>query len=40
VAAQEWAAGDAALAQIRFWLAINLSLGVVVLLVSLLPWTA
>lgn len=40
VAAQEWTAGDAALAQIRFWLAINLSLGVVVLLVSLLPWTA
>jgi uncharacterized membrane protein len=36
VAASEWAAGGAALAQIRTWVAINLSLGIVVELVTLM----
>lgn len=40
VAAAEWAAGAAALARIRRWVAINLGLGVVVLLVTLMRWTA
>lgn len=39
VAASEWAAGGAALAQIRKWVSINLGLGVVVLLVTLMRWT-
>jgi len=39
VAASEWTAGGAALAQIRSWVSINLGLGVLVLLVTLLPWT-
>jgi len=38
VAASEWPAGGVALAQIRKWVAINLGLGVVVLLVALLHW--
>lgn len=40
VAASEWAAGGAALARIRRWVAINLGLGVLVLLATLMPWTA
>jgi len=40
VAAAEWTAGGAALAQIRNWVSINLGLGVLVLLVTLLRWTA
>ena len=36
VAASDWAAGGAALAQTRNWVAINLGLGVLVLLVTLL----
>ena len=39
VAASEWAAGGAALAQIRTWVSINLGLGVLVLLVTLMRWT-
>jgi uncharacterized membrane protein len=40
VAASEWAAGGAALAQIRTWVSINLGLGVVVLLATLMRWSA
>ena len=40
VAASDWGAGGAALAQIRTWVSVNLALGVVVLLVTLLRWTA
>ena len=40
VAASEWAAGGAALAQMRMWVSINLGLAVVVLLVTLMRWTA
>jgi uncharacterized membrane protein len=40
VAASDWAAGGAALAQIRTWVSVNLALGVLVLLVTLLRWTA
>ena len=40
VAAAEWTAGGAALAQIRNWVSINLGLGVLVLLVTLLRWMA
>jgi len=36
VAAANWAAGAAALAQVRLWVSINLGLGVLVLLVTLL----
>jgi uncharacterized membrane protein len=39
VAASEWAAGGAALAQIRTWVSINLGLGVLVLIVTLMRWT-
>lgn len=39
VAMSEWAAGAAALAQIRTWVAINLGLGVLVMLVTLMRWT-
>lgn len=39
VAASEWAAGGAVLAQIRTWVSINLGLGVLVLLVTLMRWT-
>ncbi len=38
VAAAEWSAGGAALRQIRNWVAVNLGLGVLVLLVTLLRW--
>ena len=40
VAAAEWAAGGAAMAQIRTWVSINLGLGVLILLVTLMPWTS
>ncbi|MCC2674061.1 MAG: hypothetical protein K0R58_1008 [Ramlibacter sp.] len=40
VAASEWSAGAAALAQIRNWVAINLGLGVLIVLVTLLRGTA
>ena len=39
VAAAEWAAGGAAMAQIRTWVSINLGLGVLILLVTLMPLT-
>jgi len=39
VAASDWGAGAAALAQIRRWVSVNLGLGVLVLLVTLLRWT-
>ncbi len=39
VAASEWAAGSAVLAQIRTWVSINLGLGTLVLLVTLMRWT-
>ena len=39
VAASVWAAGGAALAQIRTWVSINLGLGVLVLIVTLMRWT-
>lgn len=40
VGASEWAAGGAALARIRTWVSINLGLGVLVLLVALMRWSA
>ena len=40
VAASEWPAGGAALVQIRTWVSINLALSVIVLLVTLMRWTA
>jgi uncharacterized membrane protein len=39
VAASEWAAGNAALAQILSWVSINLGLGILVLVVTLMRWT-
>ena len=39
VVASEWGAAGAALAQIRTWVLINLALGVLVLLATLLRWT-
>ena len=36
VAASDWPAGGAVLARVRGWVALNLGLGVVVLLVTLL----
>ena len=40
VAAAEWSAGGAVLAQIRNWVAVNLGIGVLVVLVTLLRWPA
>lgn len=40
VAASDWAAGGAALAQIRTWVSVNLALGVLVVVVTLTRWTA
>lgn len=40
VAASEWGASGSALAQIRRWVSINLGLGVLVLLITLLRWSA
>ena len=39
VAASDWAGGGAALAQIRTWVVVNLALGVLVVLVTLLRGT-
>ena len=39
VAASDWNAGGAALAKIRTWVSINLGLGVLILLVTLMRWT-
>ncbi len=39
VATTEWAAGGAALMQIRRWVSINLGMGVLVLVVALMRWT-
>ena len=39
VAASDWSAGGAALAQVRTWVSINLGLGVLVVLVTLLLGT-
>jgi uncharacterized membrane protein len=39
VVASDWPAGGAALAQIRTWVSINLGLGIVVLVVTLMRWT-
>jgi uncharacterized membrane protein len=38
VAASQWAAGGSALAQIRTWVSINLGLGVLILIVTLMRW--
>lgn len=40
VAGSEWAAGGAALAQIRTWVLVNLGLGILVVLVTLLHGSA
>jgi uncharacterized membrane protein len=40
VAASEWAAGGAALGQIRQWVLVNLALGVAVIVVTLMRWSA
>ena len=40
VAASDWGAGAAAMAQIRRWVAFNLGTGILVLLVSLMRWTS
>ena len=39
VPASDWPAGAAALAQIRLWVSVNLGLGLVVLLFTLMRWT-
>jgi uncharacterized membrane protein len=39
VEASDWNAGGAALAQIRRWVSINLGLGVLVVVVTLMRWT-
>lgn len=40
VAMSDWAAGGVALGQIRTWVSINLSLGVLVLFFTLMRWTS
>jgi uncharacterized membrane protein len=40
VAAADWAAGATALAQIRTWVALNLGLGIAVVVVTLMRWTS
>lgn len=40
VQASDWPAGGAAMAQIRQWVALNLALGGVILLATLLSWSA
>jgi uncharacterized membrane protein len=40
VAASDWPAGGAAMAQIRVWVSVNLAIGVAILLVTLLRWPA
>jgi uncharacterized membrane protein len=39
VAASDWPAGGAALADIRTWVSVNLVLGLVVVVVTLMRWT-
>lgn len=39
VVASDWATGAAALAQIRNWVATNLGLGILVVIVTLMRWT-
>jgi uncharacterized membrane protein len=39
VVASDWATGSVALAQIRKWVATNLGLGILVLIVTLMRWT-
>ncbi len=39
VVASDWATGAAALAQIRNWVATNLGLGILILIVTLMRWT-
>jgi uncharacterized membrane protein len=39
VAASDWPAGGAALADIRTWVSVNLFLGLVVVVVTLMRWT-
>ena len=39
VAASDWTTGGAALAQIRNWVATNLGLGILVVIVTLMRWT-
>ena len=40
VAASEWSPGQSALADIRRWVAVNLGLGVLVVVVTLMRWSA
>lgn len=40
VAAQEWSAGGAALAQIRTWVSVNLGLGVAIVAITLMRGTS
>ena len=40
VAASEWSAGQSALTDIRRWVAVNLGLGVLVVVVTLMRWSA
>ena len=40
VAASDWTAGGAALGQVRSWVLVNLVLGIVVVVVTLMRWTA
>lgn len=40
VAASDWTAGGAALGQVRSWVLVNLGLGIVVVVVTLMRWTA
>jgi uncharacterized membrane protein len=39
VAASDWPAGGVALGQIRLWVSVNMALGLVVLLFTLMRWT-
>lgn len=39
VTAAEWTSGGAVLGQIRQWVLLNMVLGLVVIIVTLLPWT-
>jgi uncharacterized membrane protein len=40
VAASEWSAGQSALTDIRRWVAVNLGLGVLVVVLTLMRWSA
>ncbi len=39
VGASDWTAGGAALAQIRTWVSVNLGLGLLIVVVTLMRWT-